>query len=219
MKFKFLAFSVLCATLSLSEAANYTISNVNDGQTDTLYADASNNLLATGIVTVGVFASGFDVNANLGELSTLVSNFSSIFASGAIGATSTSLGGSFAGYTENAAVDSAPLLTGNASIGRTLYSFIGNGATLATSTAVALLNMGNLQNEDGGELDYVSNPQFRVGQPLIGTIGSKTGNFGGQGASTIYGTLNLVVPVAVPEPSTAILGLIGACGLLRRRRN
>jgi hypothetical protein len=216
MKIKLLASAVLIAASSLSNAANYIISNVSDGLTDTLFATSDNQLSSGGVVTLGVFATGFDVTANLLDYAALTSNFTTIFASGATGGASGSLSLLAApGYTENEAVDTTPLLTGNALIGRTLYLFAGNLATLATSPQLALLNMGSLQNEDGGELEYVANPSFRVGAPVIGVLGTKTGDFGGQGEST-FTTLQMQ---AIPEPSAALLGVIGALGLLRRRRN
>lgn len=213
MKNKLMAIALLCSASTASNAANYIISNVADGVSDTLYASSNNTISPTGIVTLGVFAAGFDVAGNLGDYAALVNNFT-IFASGAIGGSSSSLGGSFAGYTEYEPIDGSPLLTGNALIGRTLYSFIGDGATLGGSVEMALISMGLLQNEDGGELDFASNPQLRAGDPLIGSLGSATGNLGGQGEGT-YVTLKMT---AVPEPSAALLGAIGALGLLRRRR-
>jgi hypothetical protein len=224
MKIKLLTAVIFCGASGFSNAANYVISNVNDGLTDTLYADSDNELLSDGVVTLGVFPTSFDVESNLDNISILVDNFTQIFASGAIGGLAPSLGeGSFPGYAEHNPVDSAPLLTGNSLIGRTLYLFAGDGTTLAASDNVALLNMGLLQNEDGGELDYVANPQARVIDPtpsndplfgvLIGNLDTKTGNFGGQGSST-FTTLQLV-----PEPSTTLLAAVTALGLLRRRRN
>jgi hypothetical protein len=215
MKSKLFAAAVFIAASGLSSGANYIISNVSDGLTDTLFATADNQLSTGGVVSLGVFASGFDVSANLSDYSALVSNFTTIFASGATGGASGSLGlASAPGYTENATVDNAPLLTGNPLIGRTLYLFAGNLATLAASPQLALLNMGPLQNEDGGELDYVANPAFRVGNPLIGAFGTLSGDLGGQGVST-FTTLQMQ---PIPEPSAALLGAIGALGLLRRRR-
>lgn len=216
MKTKLLAGALLFATGSISSAANYIISNVSDGLTDTLFANEDNSLSTGGVVSLGVFTAGFDVAANLGNYAILASNFTTVFASGLTGGPSGSLGLALApGYTENPTVDNAPLLTGNTLINRTLYLFAGNLGTLATSTQVALLNMGLLQNEDGGELDYVANPSFRVGSPLIGKFGTQSGNLGGQGVST-FPTLQL--QSAIPEPSAALLGAVGALGLLRRRR-
>jgi hypothetical protein len=212
MKIKLATVAAIAAMTMSSHGANFVISNVSDGLTDTLFADADNNLLPSGVVTLGVFQTGFDVAGNVTNLSQLVSNFTTIFASGAIGNNSTSLGGVYPGYAEHGVVDNAPLLTGNTLIGQILYLFAGDGVDLGSSNAFALLNMGPLQNEDGGELDFVANPAFRLGAPLIGVIDSKTGDFGGQGVST-FTTLQLV-----PEPSAALLGALGALGLLRRRR-
>ncbi len=215
MKTKLLAGALLIAISSMSNAANYIISNVSDGLTDTLFANQNNSLSAGGIVTLGVFASGFNVYENLNDYAALVSNFTTIFASGTTGGASASLGlASASGYVEFPAVDNVPLLTGNPLIGQTLYLFFGDKATLSFSNELVLLNMGVLQNEDGGELDYAANPAFRVGAPLLGTLDTVTGDFGGQGVSTFT-----TVRGNFPEPSSALLGVVGALGFLRRRRN
>jgi MYXO-CTERM domain-containing protein len=215
MKSKLIAVVLFCGLSSVSNAANYLISNVGDGITDTLYADKDNTILPGGIVTLGLFASGFDVVANKNDIALLLTNFNTIFASGAIGGASVTLGRAYAGYTEYEQVDGSQLLTGNTQIGRVLYSFVGNGETLATSTQYALLDMGAFQNEDGGELNYGSNPPNAL-STVLGTYGTKTGDLGGQGNGS-YKTLKLAL--SVPEPSAALLGALGVLGLLRRRRN
>lgn len=214
MKLKMSIAAAVSALALSANAANYTISNVVDGTSDTLYASNTNSLLSSGVVTLGVFTAGFDVAANLGNPAVLVSNFTTIFASAAIGGNSATLEGSFAGYAEGSLVDNPNILAGNPLLGQILYSFIGDGTTLQTSTAFALLSMGPLREDDPAENDYTSNPQARVGAPLIGTLGTISGNFGGQGPGD-YVTLQLV---PIPEPSVALLGLLGAVGFFRRRR-
>lgn len=212
MKSKILAVAFAAITLSQSNAAIYSIANIVDGATDTLYSNTSNVPLTSGIVTLGVFAAGFDVNANLSNPASLIANFTS-FASGAIG--STGAFGPLAGYAQvNEPVDTASILAGNALLGRVLYSFVGDGATLGSSNAFALLSMGPLKEDDPNENEYNSNPQSRIGAPLIGSIGNFNGDVG-LGAGT-YQTLQLTP--AIPEPSVALLGLLGAVGFFRRRR-
>jgi len=213
MKSKLLAIAVLAGGLCSANAADYAINNVAQGIGDTLYASNANVPLSGAVVTMGIFAAGFDVQANLGNSAALIANFT-IFASGTTGNNSASLGGSFAGYAEYDPVDGALVTTGNALLGRTLYSFIGNAATLGASTQFGLLNMGLIKDDVPNENLYSSNPAAAVAAPLIGSLGTVNGDFGsGVG---VYNTLKLA-PI-VPEPSAALLGLLGAVGLLRRRR-
>jgi hypothetical protein len=219
MKSKLVGLLITGLMVASLNAANYTITNVGDGLTDTLYADANNVLLSTGTVTLGVFATGFDVGANLNNLPALLSNYSATpFASGTIGAPSALLGAAFSGYVEAPQVDGAPLLASDQLIGRTLYSFIGNGATLASSSTFALLSLGRFQNEEAAELDYISDPKARIGSPLIGTLRTISGNLGGQGVGT-YETLQLVAVASVPEPSALLIGALSSLVLFRRQRN
>lgn len=216
MKTQLLAGAFLIAISSMSNAANFIISNVSDGLTDTLFANGDNSPSTGGIVTLGVFASGFNVPENLLNFAALTANFT-IFAAGVTGGASTSLGlASAPGYAEFPLVENAPLVTGNPLIGQTLYLFFGNKATLGESDELVLLNMGALQNEDAVARHYAANPAFRVGAPLLGTFDSVTGDFGGQG---VVSTFTTVHGGMVPEPSAALLGVVGALGLLRRRRN
>lgn len=192
-------------------AANYLVTNVNVGPGDTLYADDGNTLLSVGsIVTMGYFPASFDVAGNVANIAALIANYT-IVASGAPGTASATLSGSFDGYVERPEVDGAALLGADPLIGRSLYSFIGEAATLAASTKYALVQVGTLAEDAPNEFTYVANPS---GQPiLIGTTGVFAGNAGaGPGP---YITLKLA---AVPEPSVFILSAFGVLGLLRRRR-
>jgi hypothetical protein len=214
MKAKLLAISLLAGGASLSNAANFAINNVAAGVGDTLYASSANVPLNGAIVTLGVFTAGFDVNANLNNPAALVANFTTIFAQGLTGNESVSLGGSFAGYAEYETVDGAIVTGANALLGRTLYSFIGNAATLGASTEFGLLNMGLIKDDVPNENDYSANPGAAVAAPLLGTLDTVNGDFGG--GAGVYNTLKLAP--AIPEPSVALLGLLGAVGFFRRRR-
>lgn len=210
MKTKLTASLLFVGLTAMAGAATASINNVAAGPGDFLYADGSNNLMTGAIVTLGTFTTGFDVTANLGNFTALIENFTPL-TSGLTGNASASLGGSFAGYAEYDPVDIGSITGANALLGQTLYSFVGNLGTLAESDQFGLLDMGPLRDDVPVPNDYSSNPDFAV-ETLIGDYGTFVGDAGaGQGT---YNTFQLV-----PEPSSALLGVIGAMCFLRRRRN
>lgn len=105
-------------------------------------------------------------------------------------------------------------------LGKTLYTFIGDGASLLASGAFALYRHADtidadLPFEDGNSL-LLANGTLLVGTTGTGTYNSTGINPDSGSANQSVGTIRLVQ--AIPEPSTALLGAIGALGLLRRRR-
>lgn len=214
MKLKSTLALVTVAFLSQANAAQYLVSNVVNGigSTDALYQNVDNSLLSGGIVALGYFASGTP-SSSLDDIAITISSFT-LQASALAGSNSDSLGGSFAGFVEANLVDGADITAGNSLLGKSVYIFVGNASTLAGSTAWALAPVGTIVDDVPVENQYTAQP-FGV-TPLIGSVGSFTGNAGGQGSST-FTTLKLAQ--AIPEPSAALLGAIGAMALLRRRRN
>jgi hypothetical protein len=228
-KTSILALTILLGGTIASNAAIFLVSNVVDFQTDTLYATSSNVPMTSGVVAVGYFGSTIvdtDVDT-IPELFSLLGTFTtqSFFVPGSNMGT---YGISVPGYADNSdlAATSGNILTGNALLNRPVYSIVTDAASLATATATsgfALVRIGTINNDEGGELSYSSNPAGLT--PLIGSTDTLTTTLGidfdgpggdpALGAST-YSTLKLS---AVPEPSAALLGAIGAMALLRRRRN
>ena len=214
MKLKLTLTLASVIVLSQANAATYLVSNVvnGNGTTDALFQNVDNSLLNGGIVAIGYFAGGAP-SSSLVDISTTISSFT-LRASALTGSSSASLGGSFAGYVEADLVSGASITEPNTLLGQSMYVFVGNAATLGASTAWALASIGTIQDDVPNEQQYTAQP-FGV-TPLIGSVGSFTGNAGGQGSS-IFTTLKLAQ--AIPEPSAALLGAIGAMALLRRRRN
>ena len=217
MKFKLLIASLIFALVTYSSAATYFVSNVIGGvaATDALYQNTDNSLMNGGIVTLGYFNSNAYVpSSNLALIATTIADFT-VLASGTPGTFSSDLGGSYAGFVQAAGVNSVPatITIGNAVLGRTLYVFAGNGASLSVSTAWALKAVNTIGDDDPTNQEYLANP-LGGAAPVIGTIGSYTGNAGGQGSGT-FSTLQLE---AIPEPSTFLLSSLGVLALLRRRR-
>jgi hypothetical protein len=210
-----LVVAALVAATLTTKAATYSLFNVAGGPgVDTLWANADGTLMnGTGFVTMGYFSSNpltTDIDT-IAELVALKSTFTSV---------QTATPGLSAAFTapgflaEDAAIVS--LITGsNALIGRKLYAIASDAADLASATegnAFSLFEVATIVDDVPFEQNYVANPAGVT--PIIGVLGTYDDSAGslGLGEGT-YTTLNLV-----PEPSAALLGAIGALGLLRRRR-
>lgn len=214
MKLTSLAFGLALALSGASNAAIYAASNVALGaagaNADTAITNSANVRLNNAVVTVGYFAAGFDVAANVGNTALLIANYT-VVATALTGTASATLEGSFAGFAEGPNVDTANITTGDALLGRTLYSFVGNNTTLGTSNAFGLVSIGPILDDVPNERTYIANATNKT--VLIGTKSTVVVADAG-----IAGTYNSLRLVAVPEPSAALLGMLGALGLLRRRR-
>lgn len=207
----------LLACIGASHAANVVISNVIQGPGDTLFVTSNNIRMNSGVVTLGYFAAGFDVNANLSSANwgNLVTNFT-VLASGTPGSPSLSLEGSFPGYIENAEVSTAPITGASPLLGRMMYGFVGGSATLAESIGlsgggIALFEIRPIADDFPFVNTYVSDPTGKVIK--IGSTGTFVGDAGAGFGN--YSTLRLT---PVPEPSVALLGALAMLGFLRRRR-
>lgn len=214
MKLKLTLTLVSAIVLSQANAATYLVSNVvnGNGTTDSLFQNVDDSLLNGGIVALGYFAGGTP-SSSLNDIATTISSFT-LQASALAGSNSASLSGSFAGYVEADLITGVSITGSNSLIGQSMYIFVGNAATLGTSTAWAIASIGTIADDIPFDNQYTAQP-FGV-TPLIGSVGSFTGDAGGLGSST-FNTLKLA---AVPEPSAALLGAIGAALLVvRRRRN
>ncbi len=197
-----------------AHAATAIVTNVVNGPGDTIYQNPDASLSTGGIVTIGYFNAGFDVaaNASVTNAGILIDNFT-IITSALTGSNSPSLGGAFAGFVEQENTTSMGTITdGNPLLGRTLYSFIGNDATLGGSNAYALVQLDVIGNDVPFEFSYNSNPEGRT--ILIGSQGEFEGNASGFGVA-VHPTVQLQL---IPEPSVALLGALGGLALLRRRR-
>lgn len=222
MKLKLMTVAALLAASTYTNAAVYYVSNLvtGSGSSEALYQSeggANAPLLSGGIVALGYFPTNAYVpSSSLSEISTTIANFT-IVAFAAAGSDSAQLGGpGAAGYVDAAPVDTANIVGADARIGRALYVFAGNASTLGGSTAWALKQVATIADDEAAENEYFANP-LGGAAPVIGTIGSFTGEplpDLGAGSST-FSTLQLA---AIPEPSAALLGALGALGLLRRRR-
>ena len=203
----------IAATLSHANAANYAINNVVTGDiSDVLFADFDGSPLNGGIVALGYFETTAP-SSSLVDIQTNISNFT-LITSALTGSFSVDLAGSFDGYVQADTFAGAQITGANSLIGKPMYLFAGNASTLSTSTAWALSAVKTIADDVPFTELYAANPDGSSILGNIGTFDTFTGDVG-LGAGT-YTTLRLA---QVPEPSTALLGVIGAIALLRRRRN
>ena len=214
MKLKLTIAAALVAVVSQANAATYSISNVVTGGTsDVLFENFDGTALNGGIVALGYFATTAP-SSSLDDIQTTIASFT-LQTSALTGTYSADLDGSFPGYVQATDFLGTSITTPSALIGKTMYLFAGNASTLAASTAWALSAVATIADDVPFNQLYVANPAGTTILGNIGTFDTFTGDVG-LGVGT-YNTLKLAQ--AIPEPSTALLGAIGAIALLRRRRN
>jgi hypothetical protein len=218
MKLKAVLFvsSMLLAGVTSSNAAQYQLLNLAGGPgVDTLWANADGSLMnGTGTVAIGYWAAGVttaDIDT-IAELVPLLASFTSQQA--AIPGISTNFPAP--GFLNEDPFLGATITGVNTLIGKGIYVIATSAASLVAATtadAFSLFYVRDIQDDVPLEQTYTGNPA--TGTVIIGSIGSfdDAANSLGVGAG-VYSTLELV-----PEPSAALLGALGALGLLRRRRN
>jgi hypothetical protein len=205
------AATLVLVGATVSNAATFAISNLVDTTTDALFSDASGTPMVGGVATLGYFPAGVvisslaDLNINLGSFTLL--------SSATIGATAEALGSDYNGYAiATTGNDIGAVTAGNPLLGRTLYTIFGNGANLETSTLFGAVNVGDIVDDVPVPSTYGGNPGGAGSVVVVGSLRTFQGDIGF--GTNSYSTVNLV-----PEPSAALLGALGALGLLRRRRN
>jgi len=100
--------------------------------------------------------------------------------------------------------------------GKTAVVLIGNSSVLSSSTSIALFTFGAFEAPDGLGNKVQSFALTSASVPTLGTVTAVTSQ--PVAGNTFVNGVSLV-PVAIPETSTSLLGALGALALLRRRRN
>lgn len=222
-----LTLGSLLTTAMLSNAATFILDNSGSGPAgitpgyvgDTIYTNSSNALFSTGFATMGYFTStvslaDIDTIAELQAQLLIPGNFTSM--SSTTDLTGGGFGPGYAVGPTNAGVNTSGL------IGRSLYSITTTQASLAafasgsgSGNQVALVFLRNVISDTPSVQTYVGNPSL----PATVVIGARS-TINTVGVHALGdGLYNTVTLAAVPEPTTALLGAIGAIALLRRRRN
>lgn len=224
--------SIIALSCASTNAGVVSLTNTNlGGIGDIIIVNASDNFVNSGIAAAGYFTSGFNVAGALatglstGDFTPLISNFT-VLTSGdpMIPGDATSVIGGGAGLGQFfATVDyGTPGLStpGSPPLNSLLYAFLGNAATLLDSSQFALLSSSltidsDAPTPDSNDLilaDSVNGGNLTV---LLGTPGLKDFDFGSVIGVAETPTLGLV---AIPEPSSLLLGGLGMLALLRRKR-
>lgn len=202
----------LAASSLVSQAASVIIANYQNGPGDRLWANVDGVLMASGVVAVGYFDP--DVNANqidtIAELYSKLGSFT-ILASATPGS---SVYINAPGYLSEDGVSFSP----DDLLGRTLYAIATNASSLSAAThssAYSMFAFGTILEDAPTEQAYLVNPSDY--SPIIGALGTFTGEPGNEAVGADYNG-NYATLKLVPEPSSALLGAVGALALLRRRR-
>jgi hypothetical protein len=196
-----------------------SVPNLSGGSGDYLVVNSGGNLLSSGFAGTGGFSSNDVAVATLitnNDYAGLIAAFTPF-----IGTDNFVLGtAAVLGAVPGAFTISVGSFDPTSFIGQSLYTFIGNGATLATSTEYGLFrHTGTLAADPAApSLPTEYFMDLNNGTSLIGTFGTKNNvtdaNLGIDNATVA--TYQLVN--SVPEPSTLLLSAIGVLGLLRRKR-
>ena len=181
-----------------------------------LVVTSAGTLLSSGYAGTGFFSipdSEVTADINSRNFSALAAAFTSIvsdnFVQGGTALAGTAVPGFYA--TGNTSFDPTPY------IGKTIYTFITNGTSLsaANATQFALLSF-------SGKLPVAADPATPPPTSYNVYAGDGTIAFGKTGPVThsdvAGGDFSTIQLQTVPEPSVALLGLLGVAGLVRRRR-
>jgi hypothetical protein len=214
-KMKKYLISLLASTslFSSSFGAVFALNNiVNEDTTDWLLQNPDGSLADGGIVSIGYFTGGLS-SPSLSSISSIIAGYTTVH-SVTSGSSFDILGpGVHPGYFESSVYDAGTITSPSTLISLPIYLFAGNNSTLATSTAFALLQVGTIADDQPFPQTYVAGLDGGVLVANIGVEGSYTGP-----TVVTTGTFTTIQLAAIPEPSSAMLGALGALALLRRRR-
>jgi hypothetical protein len=213
--------------LGSANAATYTITN-NSGPVNTgSIVSSTGAFLNSGSVVIGSYLGTLPTfNATTTTMSQILSGFS-ILATGSLGTSgtgTTTIQGVFSLQTSG--VDPLDDLTAPAAapwVGKNLFFIVGNSTTISESTEALVWRFTGTTIPNTEPTTVTLNTRAGL-NTANGSVYSGIGGFDnfrldptpGNGTAGLQSTLNTVA--LVPEPSAALLGAIGALGLLRRRR-
>jgi hypothetical protein len=209
--------------ISASSAATYTFTN-NSGPVNTLsITNRLGGFLNTGSVAIGSYLGGAPTITADSTMGQILSGFTTLVSTtmGTSGTDPNTINGVFNVQTSGAdPLDNLSSQDAAAWLGKNFYVIIGNSSVLSESTEALVFVFSN--STIGGTepvtstLNMRSNATTANGTLLFGTfntvqIDPTPGTPGNANAA-------FALQQIVPEPSAALLGLLGAIGLIRRRR-
>jgi hypothetical protein len=161
----------------------------------------------TGFVATGFFTTVADVDLINTAPASLATAFQQFGNSGTFG---------FGGFGGVYQVESAPgrISPGSPFVNKSIYTLLGNGSSVSTSSEFVIFKHNGLflvDDQDSQDKTY----DATLGVDGAFLMGSATGDIINVGG---FDFPQVKMVAAVPEPSAALLGALGALGLLRRRR-
>jgi hypothetical protein len=216
MKLRLIASFVALAGTSFGALVTVESLQTFDGVGDTGFkAFDTGNPLTTGLAQIGIFSTLTDSQvgdlASAKDLVSVLAGFSSLGQDNFTNV-ATAYGAAIPGLISMSNPSFVP------TAGETLYSLVTSGG------GWALFKHNSVLTADPAppSLPNSYNLTLTDGQILVGTAGGTyTANYtdlGGSASTTVGSSIQLYGAV-IPEPSAALLGALGALGLLRRRRN
>jgi hypothetical protein len=212
MKTKLLVALVAGLVMQAANAAvTLTFQNVNLNVTPTtarLITNGSGTVFAGGSWAVGNFDAGTNFS---GAASAVFAGFNQNGSTAAFSATAGVIG-AFGGANPTGAATAVG--GGDSFTGTPVFIVVGNAATLAGSTEYIVVQMTQLWPAEVEGAGAAVGGFLQTGTILRGTVTTVNGatggaaQFNGQQAGVGF----------IPEPSVALLGLLGAVGFFRRRR-
>lgn len=204
-----IASLITLVSIGLFSAANAFIITVESGFDKVV---TTNSLLpigdGTGFVATGFFSTLGDDSLALSTPADLNAAFRQFGNSGTFG---------FGGFPGVYQVEAAPgrLAPGSQFVNQAIYTILGNNGSIENSSQFVIFK------HDGKFLADNEDPNDKTFEATLGGPGAY---IMGGATTEIINVGGFDFPVvtmapAVPEPSAALLGALGALGLLRRRRN
>ena len=196
---------VLGLTVALATFVSGATITLNKGLSPGFNVQNSAGTSTAGFVFIGTFAGGTAPGTPVGgDYTNLISTFQ-IFGSIATPVAGTALSGG---------ITASPATPANFNTFQ-MYMIVANNASLAAATQFGLFTNTPAtafpaDTLAAGSTNFNVNVFTALG--VVAGAGSKIDN------ATGADTLRLVNVVPIPEPSTALLGLLGVAGLIRRRR-
>lgn len=186
-------------------AGNMLVTNYNeDTSAQRPISTASGPLLTGGVIGIGSFTTADPTSliAAAGSpagWAALVADFISFGATNAVGNDTPGL------YQ----TDKSQTIAGTALVGKTIYTLIGNGATLAASGQGGVVQHAGTFLAENPLFSGVADISLPTSTVLMGTVGPNV--------TTVLGSAPSLLLAPIPEPMTATL-LLSAFALVARRR-